>query len=155
MPTAKTTNTLSATNAHLSVAYAPKSAEKKEYMSRVSSASAVGSLIYAMRVFQYLKGISDVGPKYSGDTECLVTGFSDSDYAGNVDSRRSMTYYAFTLGGSIVSWKATLQPTVTLSTTEVEYMVLTKASKEEIRLKGLVSDLGLHMIRSIMSGLST
>ena len=47
-------------------------------------------------------------------------------------------------GGSVVSWKAILQPTVTLSTTEAEYMALTEAAKEGIWLKGLVSDLGLH-----------
>uniref|UniRef100_A0A3Q7GR39 hydroxyacylglutathione hydrolase n=1 Tax=Solanum lycopersicum TaxID=4081 RepID=A0A3Q7GR39_SOLLC len=56
------------------------------------------------------------------DTQCLVTGYSDSDYAGDVDTRRSMTGYVFTLGGSVVSWKTTLQPTVTLSTTEAEYI---------------------------------
>uniref|UniRef100_A0A3Q7FS12 COBRA C-terminal domain-containing protein n=1 Tax=Solanum lycopersicum TaxID=4081 RepID=A0A3Q7FS12_SOLLC len=66
------------------------------------------------------------------DTQCLVTGYSDSDYAGDVDTRRSMTGYVFTLGGSVVSWKATLQPTVTLSTTEAEYMALTEAAKEGI-----------------------
>ena len=81
---------------------------------------------------------------YGNDTQCLVTGYSDSDYAGDVDSRRSMTGYVFTLGGSAVSWKATLQATVTLSTTEAEYMALTAAAKEGIWLKGLVSDLGLH-----------
>ena len=37
-----------------------------------------------------------------------------------------------------------MQPTVTLSTTEAEYMTLTEAAKEGIWLKGLVSDLGLH-----------
>jgi hypothetical protein len=96
------------------------------------------------RIFRYLRGTSDVGLIYGSDTECLVTGYSDSDYAGDVDTRRSMTGYVFTLGGSVVSWKATLQPTVTLSTTEAEYMALTEAAKEGIWLKGLVSDLGLH-----------
>ncbi|XP_074342885.1 secreted RxLR effector protein 161-like [Apium graveolens] len=96
------------------------------------------------RVFLYFKGTFDVGLIYKGDTECLVTWFSESDYAGDVDCRRSMTDYDFTLGGSIVSWKATLQPTVILSPTEAEYMALTEATKEGIWLKGLVSDLGLH-----------
>uniref|UniRef100_A0A3Q7GHA7 Reverse transcriptase Ty1/copia-type domain-containing protein n=1 Tax=Solanum lycopersicum TaxID=4081 RepID=A0A3Q7GHA7_SOLLC len=73
----------------------------------------------------------------AGDTQCLVTGYSNSDYLGDVDTRRSMTGYVFTLGGSVVSWKAALQPTVTLSTTEAEYMALTEAAKEEIWLKGL------------------
>ena len=96
------------------------------------------------QIFHYLRCTSDVGLIYGGDTECLVTGYSDSDYAGDVDSRRSMTGYVFTLGHSVVSWKATLQPTVTLSTTEAEYMALTEAAKEGIWLKGLVGDLGLH-----------
>ncbi|KAJ4718647.1 Retrovirus-related Pol polyprotein from transposon TNT 1-94 [Melia azedarach] len=180
MSTAKPIDTLSAANAHLSVAFAPKSVEEKEYMSRVPYTSAVGSLMYAMvctrpdlaqsvsvvsrfmgepgkehwqavkRIFRYLKGTFDVGLIYRGDTQCLVTGFSDSDYAGDVDSRRSMTGYVFTLGSSVVSWKATLQPTVTLSTTEAEYMALTEAAKEGIWLKGLVSDLGLHHDQAIV-----
>ncbi|KAJ4724427.1 Retrovirus-related Pol polyprotein from transposon TNT 1-94 [Melia azedarach] len=180
MSTAKPIDTPSAANAHLSVAFAPKSVEEKEYMSRVPYTSAVGSLMYAMvctrpdlaqsvsvvsrfmgepgkehwqavkRIFRYLKGTFDVGLIYRGDTQCLVTGFSDSDYAGDVDSRRSMTGYVFTLGSSVVSWKATLQPTVTLSTTEAEYMALTEAAKEGIWLKGLVSDLGLHHDQAIV-----
>jgi len=145
MCTAKPIDTLSATNAHISVAFSPKITEEKEYMSRVPYASAVGGLMYVMvctrpdlahvvsvvsrfigesgkkhwqalkRIFCYLRGMSDVGLIYGGDTQCLVTGCSDFDNARDVDSRRSMTGYVFTLGGSVVSWKATLQPMVTLS----------------------------------------
>uniref|UniRef100_A0A3Q7J8D3 Reverse transcriptase Ty1/copia-type domain-containing protein n=1 Tax=Solanum lycopersicum TaxID=4081 RepID=A0A3Q7J8D3_SOLLC len=167
MSSSKPIDTPSAANIHLTAMFAPQSEEEKEYMSRVPYASAVGSLMYAMvctrpdlahavsvvsrfmgqpgrehwqavkRIFRYLRGTSDVGLIYGGDTQCLVTGYSDSDYAGDVDTRRSMTGYVFTLGGSVVSWKATLQPTVTLSTTEAEYMALTEAAKEGIWLKGL------------------
>ncbi|XP_047328226.1 secreted RxLR effector protein 161-like [Impatiens glandulifera] len=159
MATTKPIDTPNASNAHLSVAFAPKSSQEKEYMSHVPYASAMGSLMYVMvctrpdlahavsvvsrfmgdpgkehwqavkRIFCYLKGTSDIGLSYGGD---------------NVDSRRSMTGYVFTLGGSVVSWKATLQPTVILSTTEAEYMALIEAAKKGIWLKGLVSDLGLH-----------
>ncbi|CAL1403909.1 unnamed protein product [Linum trigynum] len=79
------------------------------------------------RIFRYLKGTPDVGISFGSDTECLVSGYSDSDYAGDVDTRRSMTGNVFTLGSSVVSWKATLQSAVTLSTTESEYMALTEA----------------------------
>jgi len=61
-----------------------------------------------------------------------------------VDNRRSIIDYVFTFGGSIVSWKGTLQPTMTLSTLEAEYMTLIEAFKEGLYLKGLVSNLGLH-----------
>uniref|UniRef100_A0A3Q7EAS5 Reverse transcriptase Ty1/copia-type domain-containing protein n=1 Tax=Solanum lycopersicum TaxID=4081 RepID=A0A3Q7EAS5_SOLLC len=114
MSSSKPIDTPSAANIHLTAMFAPQSEEEKEYI-----------------------GTSDVGLIYEGDTQFLVTGYSDSDYAGDVDTRRSMTGYVFTLGGSVVSWKATLQPTVTLSTTEAEYMALTEAAKEGIWLKGL------------------
>ena len=65
------------------------------------------------RIFRYLRGTSDISLVYGGDTQCLVTGYSDSDYAGDVDIRRSMTGYVYTLGSFVMSWKATLQPTVT------------------------------------------
>ena len=180
MSASKAIDTPSATNIHLSSDLAPKSEVEEEYMSRVPYSNAVGSLMYAMvctrpdiahavsvvsrfmgnpgkehwqavkRIFRYLRGTSDVGLIYGGDTHCLVTGYSDSDYAGDVDSRRSMTGYVFTLSGSVVSWKATLQAAVTLSTTEAEYMALTEAAKEGIWLQGLVGDLGLHQDQAVV-----
>ena len=95
------------------------------------------------RIFRYLRGTTDIGLVYGNGKECLVTGYSDSDYAADVDTRRSVTGYVFTLGGSVVSWKSTLQSSVTLSTTEAEYMALTSAAKESIWLKGLVGELGI------------
>lgn len=43
------------------------------------------------RISRYLKGTSDVGLIYRGGNQCEVTGYSDPYYAGDVDSRRSMT----------------------------------------------------------------
>ncbi|GAA0144952.1 hypothetical protein LIER_05265 [Lithospermum erythrorhizon] len=64
------------------------------------------------------QGTSDISLNNGGDSQYLVSGYSDSSYAGYVNSKRSMTDYVFTLGGYIVSWKTTLHPTMTLSTTE-------------------------------------
>ncbi|GJY08330.1 retrovirus-related pol polyprotein from transposon TNT 1-94 [Tanacetum coccineum] len=172
MSSAKSVNTPFSANFRLSTAYAPQSEAEIEYMSRIPYASAVGSLMYVMvctrpdiahamsvvsrymahpgkehwnavkRIFRYLKGTSDVGLIYGGEREYLVAGYSDSDYAADLDARRSLTGYVFTIGSSVVSWKATLQPSVALSTTEAEYMALTEAAKEGIWLKGLIEDLG-------------
>ncbi|XP_047323523.1 secreted RxLR effector protein 161-like [Impatiens glandulifera] len=161
MSTTKALNTPAAVTDHLS-AFAPQSEAEKLYMSNVPYASAVGSLMYSMvctrpdiaysvsvisrfmsrpgkehwqavkRIFRYLRGTSDVGLIYGSNNQCLVTGYSDLDYAVDIDGRRSMTGYVYTLGDSVVSWKATLQSTVTLSTTEAEYMALTEAAKEGI-----------------------
>ena len=47
----------------------------------------------------------------------------------------------FTIGGYVISWKATLQTIVVLSTTEAKYMTVTKACKETLWLKGLFGEL--------------
>ena len=72
----------------------------------------------------------------------MVAGYSDSDYAAYLDARRSLTGYVFTIGNSVVSWEATLQPSVALSTTKAEYMAFTEAAKEGIWLKVLIEYLG-------------
>nr|GEY42872.1 retrovirus-related Pol polyprotein from transposon TNT 1-94 [Tanacetum cinerariifolium] len=72
-------------------------------------------------------------------------GFVDSDYAKDPDKGRSITGYAFLVQGCVVTWKATLQHVVALSTTEAEYMALTEAVKEAIWLKGLLEELGVEL----------
>ncbi|GJZ29364.1 hypothetical protein Tco_0574011 [Tanacetum coccineum] len=74
-----------------------------------------------------------------------VTGFVDSDYAKDPDKGRSITGYAFLVHGCVVSWKATLQYVVALSTIEEEYMALTEVVKEAIWLRGLLEDLGIEL----------
>jgi hypothetical protein len=64
----------------------------------------------------------------------------DSDYAADLDKRRSLTGYVFTVCNCAVSWKATLQPVVALSTTEAEYMAIAEACKESVWLKGLCAE---------------
>jgi hypothetical protein len=49
--------------------------------------------------------------------------------------------YIFTVGGCAVSWKACLQATVTISTTEAEYMTIAEVTKEALWLKGIYSEL--------------
>lgn len=179
MATAKPVSTPLTTSIRISEALATQPDSERECMARVPYASAVGSLMYAMvctrpdlaqavsvvsrymgqpgkehwqavkRIFRYLKGTSDVGLIYGSDT-CILAGYSDSGYAADLDARRSITGYAFTVGSSLVSWRATLQPTVALSTTEAEYMALTEAAKEGIWLKGLISDLGFPQDKAII-----
>ena len=96
-------------------------------------------------ILRYLRGSTDIGLKYDGNQASEnVVGYADSDYAGDLDKRRSMTGYVFTVFGCIVSWKATLQSTIALSTTEAEYMALTEAVKEGKWLHGLLDSLGLN-----------
>ncbi|KAG8501611.1 hypothetical protein CXB51_003943 [Gossypium anomalum] len=70
-----------------------------------------------------------------------VIGYVVSDFVGDLDKERSLIGYVFTIRGCAISWKVTLQTTVALSTTEVEYIEITEACKEAIWLKGLFGEL--------------
>ena len=66
---------------------------------------------------------------YVLEVQTLFYRYVDSDMAGDKDSRRSTTWYVFTIGGTTVSCISKLQNVVSLSTIEVEYVAATKASK--------------------------
>lgn len=73
---------------------------------------------------------------------CALASYSNSSYATNLNARRSMTGYVSTIDNFFVSWKATLQPSMTSSTTKIEYMTLVEASKEGMWLKDLINNVG-------------
>jgi hypothetical protein len=80
-----------------------------------------------------LKGIATHALCFGG-LDIVLRGYVDSDMAGDKDSRRSTTWYVFTIFGTSVSWILKLQKVVALSTIEVEYVVATEASKDLIWL---------------------
>ena len=96
---------------------------------------------------RYLRGADKLRILFTGEggggKEPLV-GFCDSDYAANLDTRRSQTGYVFTLFDSAICWKSNLQDVVALSTTEAEYIALTSAVKESKWLMGLISEFGIE-----------
>jgi len=78
-------------------------------------------------------------PKILWDSE--ITGYSDSDWAGCLDSRHSTGTYIFLAGQSPVSWSSKKQATVALSSTKAEYMALRQATKEAIWIRFLLSEI--------------
>jgi hypothetical protein len=140
-------------------------------MSRVPYSSAVGSLMYVMVctrpdisnavgivsrymnnpgkehweavkwILRYLRGTTTHELCFGG-SDTFLQGYVDSDMASDKDSRRSTTRYAFTIGGTTVSWISKLQKVVSLSTIEAEYVASTEMSKEMIWLQRFMEELG-------------
>jgi hypothetical protein len=138
--------------------------DRKQYQ------SAVGSLMYAMlgtrpdiafavsvvsryasnpteahwkavkRILRYLRSTITLELVYKGDLKPLV-GYSDADWAGDQDTRRSTSGYIFNIGSGAISWSSKRQPTVALSSCEAEYMGQTQAAKEAIWLRDLLENL--------------
>ncbi|XP_073225574.1 secreted RxLR effector protein 161-like [Cicer arietinum] len=59
-----------------------------------------------------------------------IKGYVDSDYIGNMGTRKSIYGYVFTLYGTDVSWRAITHSVVTISTTQAEFIALTEGVKE-------------------------
>jgi hypothetical protein len=70
-----------------------------------------------------------------------LAGYTDADWAGDAADRRSTSGYAFTLGSAAIAWSSKKQPTVALSSTEVEYRGAAVATCEAVWLKRLLKDL--------------
>ncbi|KAE8673575.1 hypothetical protein F3Y22_tig00111779pilonHSYRG00138 [Hibiscus syriacus] len=140
MSSAKPVSTPLANHFKLSSEQCPKIDKEVEDMAKVLYSNVVGCLMYAMICTRPdLAHVVSQVCKYMSKP-----GYVDSDYAGDLDNRRSTTGYVFTLGGGPICWKSTVQSVVALSTTEAEYMAVTEAAKETLWLIGLVKELGVQ-----------
>ena len=98
----------------------------------------------AMRILRYLKGTKHWSLNLGG-LVADIAGYSDSDWGGDPDDRKSTGAYVFRLGDRAISWKSKKQASVALSSVKSEYMALCQATKEAVWLKGLLSDLGIDL----------
>ena len=90
----------------------------------------------------YIYGTMDIGLQFTKDDSqgLHLVGYVDLNFTGDLDKRKSTTGYLFTLAGASIYWRSILQYTVPLSTTEAEYMAVTKAIKKVIWLLELTDD---------------
>jgi len=94
-------------------------------------------------ILHYVKGTVNKGLVFDRNKAGTydVTSFVDSDYAGDLDRRRSISWYIFTMCTGAISWKALLQSIAALSTTEAEYITAAEGVKKATWLRGLVIEL--------------
>jgi hypothetical protein len=100
----------------------------------------------AKRVLRYLAGTTTTGVSFrKGDIDTKLVVFSDSDWAGCKETRRSTSGFLVYFAGGPISWKSKLQPTVALSSCEAEYVALTLAVKDVLFLQQLFLELGIEI----------
>lgn len=81
-------------------------------------------------ILQYLKGLRKCEIIHSNKKKLLIKGYSDSDWAKDKKNRKLTSNFIFILNGGLISWYSKRQSTVTLSSTEAEYIALTLATKK-------------------------
>ena len=94
------------------------------------------------RIFRYLIGTRDLGILFGNSGSSIaVNGFTDADYAGCLESRKSRSGFVFLLNGGPICWSSQRQSVVALSTAEAEYIALTHGTKEALWLRQMLKEL--------------
>lgn len=103
-------------------------------------------MIAVKRILRYLKGTIDFGLTLRPQSlSTRISAYSDADWAGCPDSRRSTTGYLIYLGSNLISWCSKKQPTVARSSTESDYRSLAHACAETAWLSSFLVELGVHL----------
>ena len=91
-------------------------------VARFSAKTRENHMMAIKTILRYLKGTEDYGLwyKFAGNLDLKV--FTDVDWAGNIDDRKSTSGGAFFLGKRLVSWTSKKQNCTSQSTVEVEYV---------------------------------
>jgi histone deacetylase 1/2 len=97
------------------------------------------------RILRYIQDTSKIGITFIKSSSTLLSAFSDADWAGSIDDRRSTGGFAIFVGSNLVSWSARKQATVSRSSTEAEYKALANATAELIWVEALLGELGVKL----------
>ncbi|KAL0422086.1 UNVERIFIED_CONTAM: Retrovirus-related Pol polyprotein from transposon RE1 [Sesamum latifolium] len=112
-------------------------------VSRHMEAPTTSHLKVAKRILRYIQGTIDHGIFYKSSQDFELVGYCDSDWAGDIDSRKSTTGFVYFMGSSAFTWNSKKQPIVTLSTCEAEskhidrkyHFIRDCISKKEVKLE--------------------
>ncbi|CAL9021631.1 unnamed protein product [Prunus brigantina] len=95
------------------------------------------------RIIRYISGTLHFGIHYSFDSNVEIAGFSDADWAGNIDDRKSTSGGCFYLGNNLVAWHSKKQKCVSLSTAEAEYIAAGSCCTQLLWMKQMLCDYGI------------
>ena len=80
--------------------------------------------VAAKGVLRYIQGTLDFGIIYTNSFDIILTYFSDSNWAGNMDDIQSIADYAFNIGSGVIAWSSKNLNTISLSSAEVKYQAM-------------------------------
>ena len=132
---------LYATQTHRNLQYAVRT------LAQFGSNSRIPHLNALKHVLCYLRETAHFKLKLGGtDKDTSLVGWTDSDWAGDIDTRHSIGGFTFKVASGFISWSSKKQPTVALLTIESEYMAAANAARKAIWLRILLEDLGYPQI---------
>ncbi|XP_039122061.1 secreted RxLR effector protein 161-like [Dioscorea cayenensis subsp. rotundata] len=96
------------------------------------------------RIIRYVHGTAEYGIWYSKDSNSHLAGYSDTDWEGNIDDRKSTSGECFYLSNNLVTWYSKKQISISLSTAEAEYIAAESCCAQLLWMKQMLEDYGLQ-----------
>jgi hypothetical protein len=121
-------------------------------VSRFMSNPKASHMVAAKRILRYLKGTQDFGlafPTSNKESKIELEGFSDSDWCGDKEDRRSTSGYWFRFKNSPISWSSRKQSIVALSSCEAEYVAAAQAACQAVWLESLLDELKIKYVKPV------
>nr|KYP74866.1 Retrovirus-related Pol polyprotein from transposon TNT 1-94 [Cajanus cajan] len=97
------------------------------------------------RILRYLKSAPGKGLLFSNHGHLKVEGYTDADWAGSKNDRRSTAGYLTFVGGNLVTWRSKKQEVVARSSAEAEFRGMAIGICELLWIKNLLKDIGYEM----------
>lgn len=130
---------------YVSLTTRPDLAFATNFFSRFQSNFGDEHFMYAKRILKYIKGTLDSKLVYQRNENAdPLTGFADADWANDTFDSKSISGFVFKVYGNVVSWSSRKQATVSLSSTEAEYIALSECACEGIWLRKLLQELRVN-----------
>jgi hypothetical protein len=99
-----------------------------EVLGRYQSNPGIEHWKIVNKVLRYVQGTKDFMLTYRRSDTLAIKGYSDADYAGDKEDRKSTTGYVFTLAGGAISWRSCKQSIVTSSMMYAKFIACFKAT---------------------------
>ncbi|XP_075486438.1 secreted RxLR effector protein 161-like [Primulina tabacum] len=120
-----------------------KGLSKREKKTRFMENPKSSHWLVAKRILRYLNGTTDFGILYKrGSRIAGLLSYTDNNYDGDLDDRKSTSGFAFIMGSGAISWASKKQQVVSLSTTEAEYIAAAFCACQCIWLRRILKQLG-------------
>ncbi|XP_072071940.1 secreted RxLR effector protein 161-like [Arachis hypogaea] len=110
-------------------------------LSRFMEEPYTNHLQAAKRILRYIKGTLNDGIYCENTNEVNLVGYTDSDWAGDIETRKSTSGFVFHLGSGAISWSSKKQPVVALSTAEAEYIAAASCATQAVWLRRILEEL--------------
>ncbi|GJV33270.1 putative ribonuclease H-like domain-containing protein [Tanacetum coccineum] len=108
-------------------------------------------LLAVKRIFRYLKGKPTLGLWYSRDSPFELVAYTDSDYAGATQDRKSTTGGCQFLGNRLISWQCKKQTVVATSTTKAEYVAAASCCGQVLWIQNQLLDYGYNFMNTVIN----